>query len=207
MTKDSLFLLQGLTREEKERCWQSADCEERDYAKGEVIYDSARARRALGLVLSGQVQVFHGRVVMNTLEVGDVFGAAALFGSSREYVSTVRATRPCRVLFLPQETVSRWMAAVPTVGENYVRFLSDRIRFLNRRLSTLTAGQNDGKLWRFLLTKRDAAGAVTVAGGMSELAERLNMSRSSLYRSLDALTKDGRIRRQGNIVYIIKEES
>ncbi len=207
MIKDALFLLQGLTWTEKERCWQMADWEERDYAKNEIIYDSRLARRALGLVLSGQVQVLHGRVVMNTLQVGDVFGAAALFGSSEEYVSTVRAAHECRVGFLSQETVSHWMAALPTVGENYVRFLSDRIRFLNRRLATLTAGQADGKLWRFLLAKQDAHGTVTVSGGMSELAERLNMSRSSLYRSLDALSADGRIRRQGKTIVIIKEES
>lgn len=206
MERDNLFLLQGLSAAEKTRCWAMADCEERSYIKDEVIFDSRLARPALGLVLSGRAQVLHGRVVMNTLTAGDVFGAAALFGPPEEYVSTVRAASDCEVLFLSQDTVSRWMAAVPLVAENYVRFLSDRIRFLNRRLATLTAGQTQGKLWRYLLSKRDAQGCVTVPGGMRELAQRLDMSRSSLYRSLDMLTESGRISRQGKTILIREEE-
>ena len=143
---------------------------------------------------------------MNDLLVGDVFGVAALFGSDEEYPSTVIAETDCDILFIPQETVVRWMASVPRVAENYVRFLSDRIRFLNLRLSTLTAGQADGKLWRWLLAHRDENGVVTVTDGMSELAERLDMGRSSLYRSLDALTALGRIRRERKKIYILRTE-
>ncbi len=98
------------------------------------------------------------------------------------------------------------MAAVPRVGENYVTFLSDRIRFLNRRLSTLTAGQTDGKLWRYLLAHRGEDGVVSLPGGMTGLAETLNMGRSSLYRSLDALTAAGRICRQGKQIIVNHKE-
>ena len=160
----------------------------------------------LALVLKGHVRVLQGRVVMNDLLAGDVFGVAALFGSDEEYPSTVEAVTDCAVLFIPQETVVRWMATVPRVAENYVGFLSDRIRFLNLRLSTLTAGQTDGKLWRYLLDHRDEDGVVTVKEGMSELAERLDMGRSSLYRSLDALTELGRIRREKKKIYILRTE-
>lgn len=202
----ALFLFEGLTNEEVSRCRQLADVEERFFPKGETIYDPENACRALAFVLEGQVRVCHGRVVMNDLSAGDVFGAAALYGSSEPYPSTVMAVTPCRILLIPQETVSRWMTAVPKVGENYVRFLSDRIRFLNRRLSTLTAGQTDGKLWKYLLAHRDEDGVVTLSGGMTELAERLDMGRSSLYRSLDALTDAGRIRRQGKHIILLKTE-
>ena len=116
------------------------------------------------------------------------------------------AETDCSILFIPQDVVVRWMSSVPRVAENYVRFLSDRIRFLNLRLSTLTAGQADGKLWRWLLAHRDENGVVTVTDGMSELAERLDMGRSSLYRSLDALTEVGRIRREKKKIYILRTE-
>ncbi len=204
--KNALFLLQGLTEEEKVRCWQAAECEECTYQKGQVVYDASSARPALALVLSGQLRVLHGRVVMNDLHPGDVFGAAALFGSGEQYPSTVVAATACRVLLIPQEAVSTWMAAVPRVAENYVRFLSDRIRFLNRRLSTLTAGQTEGKLWRYLLAHADASGAVHLPGGMTELAECLDMGRSSLYRCLDNLSAGGKIRREGKTIVIINQE-
>ena len=199
-----LFLLDGLTCEEKEHCRQMAAPEELVFEKGQVIYDADHVQRALAFILEGHVRVMFDRVVMNDLYPGDVFGAAALFGSSEPYPSTVMAVTSCRVVLISQETVSRWMTAVPRVGENYVRFLSDRIRFLNRRLSTLTAGQADGRLWRYLLAHRDVEGVVLISGGMSSLAERLDMGRSSLYRSLDALVAAGYIRRDGKKIFIVK---
>lgn len=206
MSYNSLFLLQGLTEQERALCRQLAVTEERSYCKGDEIYTPGRAERALALVLEGHVRVFQGRVPMNDLLTGDVFGVAALFGTGEEYPSTVVAQSDCRILYIPQETVVNWMKEVPTVAQNYVGFLSDRIRFLNRRLSTLTAGQTDGKLWCYLLAHRDENGVVTVTDGMSELAERLDMGRSSLYRSLDSLTELGKIRRERKKIYILKTE-
>lgn len=207
MERDRLFLFEGVSPTEKVRCWAIDSGEETSFAKGEVIYDSEHAKRALALVLEGRVRVLHGRVVMNELHAGDVFGAAALFGEEDPFPTTVAARTDCRVLFIPQTTVSAWMAAVPRVGENYIRFLSDRIRFLNRRLATLTAGHTDGKLWRYLLAHRGEDGFVHLSGGLAELAKALNMGRSSLYRGLDALTADGKIVRRGKeIMVIIKEE-
>ena len=201
-----IFLLDGLTPEEVDHCRQMAAPQELVFKKGEIIYDANHVQRALAFVVEGHVRVTLGRVVMNDLFPGDVFGAAALFGAPEPYPSAVTAVTPSRVVLLSQETVSCWMAAVPRVGENYVRFLSDRIRFLNRRLTTLTAGQTEGRLWRYLLAHRGDDGVVQVAGGMTALAERLDMGRSSLYRSLDALTDVGWIRREGKKIYIIKLE-
>lgn len=202
----SLFLFEGLSENELEKCCHMAKTLEKRYCKGDVIYNYDDTPKALAIVVEGHVRVLHGRVVMNDLLSGDVFGVAALFGSDEGYVSTVVAETDCSIMFIPQETVVNWMATVPRVAENYVRFLSDRIRFLNMRLSTLTAGQADGKLWRYLLAHRDENGVVYVREGMSELAERLDMGRSSLYRSLDALTEVGRIRRERKKIYILRTE-
>lgn len=206
MKSSSLFLLKGLTKDQLELCQRLAQTEERSYCKGDTIYAPRMAKRALAMVMEGHVRVWQGRVPMNDLVKGDVFGAAALFGTDEEYPSTIVAESDCRVMFISQETVVLWMKEVPQVAENYVGFLSDRIRFLNRRLSTLTAGQADGKLWRYLLAHRDENGVIFVAEGMSALAERLDMGRSSLYRSLDALVLAGRIRRDRKKIYILQTE-
>ncbi len=206
MIKNTLFLLDGLSDADKADCWSIDAGYEQTFDKGAVIYSADHADRALALVLKGTVRVTHGRVVMNNLHAGDSFGAAALFGGDEPYPSTVTAHTACRVLFLPQQTVSRWMSVNPRIAENYIRFLSGRIRFLNRRLATLTAGQTDGKLWQYLLAHRDAQDIVQPDGGLSALAKSLDMSRSSLYRSLDVLVADGKIRRDGKTIEIIIKE-
>ena len=200
-----LFLLQGLSSAEREHYQAAIGEEPRSYRRGEVIYDRSHVRRALAWVLDGHLRVLHGRVVMNDLHPGDVFGAAALFGAEDAYPSAVTAATDCRVQFITQKTVSAWMAAEPRIGENYIRFLSDRIRFLNRRLATLTAGQTDDKLWRYLQAHRDSTGAVSLPDGMAGLAEHLGMGRSSLYRSLDALLAAGVVRREKKQIVLLED--
>lgn len=202
--KMSLFLLEGLSEQEQNRFLAMLPERERLYRRGETVYDSALAERALVWVLEGRLRVLHGRVVMNDLRAGDVFGAAALFGGAESYSSVVEAVTDCRLRFIPQETVSTWMRMNPQVGEGYVRFLSGRIRFLNGQLATLTAADADERLWRYLRAHGEPGGeAVHLPGGMTALAEHLGIGRSSLYRSLDALAAAGRIRREGRAIYLI----
>lgn len=202
----TLFLLRGLSAAEQEQYRAAIGAAPQSYRRGAVIYDRSRVRRALAWVLDGHLRVLHGRVVMNDLHPGDVFGAAALFGAEDAYPSTVMAATDCRVQFIGQETVSAWMAADPRIGENYIRFLSDRIRFLNRQLATLTAGQTDDKLWRYLQAHRDSAGVVPLPDGMGGLAEHLGMGRSSLYRSLDTLLAAGVIRREKKQIVLLEAQ-
>ena len=160
MKEVSLFLLKGLTREELELCQQLVQTEEKTYCKGDTIYTPQTAKRALAMVMEGHVRVLHGHVPTNDLVEGDVFGAAALFGTNEDYPSTIVAGSDCRVMYIPQETVVAWMKQVPQVAENYIGFLSDRIRFLNRRLATLTAGQADGLTLQRVKILLDVGGIV-----------------------------------------------
>ena len=48
---------------------------------------------------------------------------------------------------------------------------------------------------------------VTMPRSMSELAERLHMSRSTLYRCLEQLEQDGVLQRQGKGLHILSPQS
>lgn len=201
-----LFLLKGLSQDEIENCLRYKEEQYHHYRKGEVIYGPHCSQPALAYMLEGHARVMQGRVVMNDLFAGDTFGAAALFGSKESFPTTVVAVTECCLWLIPQETVCGWMEEVPRIAENYIRFLSDRIRFLNQRITTLTAGQGDDRLWHYLCKHQDEEGVVLPVGGMTALAERLDMGRSSLYRSLDALAAEGRIRRDGKKIIVCKSE-
>ena len=88
------------------------------------------------------------------------------------------------------------------VAENYIRFLTDRIRFLNRKITALTDGQSDDRLRRYLLEHGSETGEVELPGSMKELAQMLHMGRSSLYRSLDVLLAEKTVRREGRKLII-----
>lgn len=152
---DSLFLLQGLSEEERRTLWAGAPLPVR-FEKGESIYSCHAFRRALGVMLQGEAQVWRAgedgrRVVMNRLPAGSVFGAAALFGECEAYVTEISALRRCAVLFVSQQQASDWMRGHYAIAENYIRFLSGRIRFLNQKIAEFTDGQTEDRLVRYFL--------------------------------------------------------
>ena len=201
-----VFLFDGMPAEQLDALLGGLPPPER-FRRGARLYSRRRFRRALGIVLSGTVRVFRDegggrRVVMNQLGPAGVFGAAALFGDEAEYVTEIEAAEDCVVQFIGQEQMADLMRRDYRIAENYIRFLTGRIRFLNRRIAGFTGGQADERLSAYLLAHRGPDGLVKLPGSMVELAQTLNIARSSLYRSLDALEAAGKIRREGRKVFI-----
>ncbi len=136
------------------------------------------------MILSGEVQVFRSdgdgrRVVMNRLSAGQVFGAAALFGDTEAYATEIEALCPTRLVFISQAQMSACIARYPLVAENYIRFLSGRIRFLNHKIAGFTGGPTGNRLYHYLLEHRQPDGRVDIPVSMVELAQSLNIGRSS----------------------------
>lgn len=121
-------------------CWAELFLQQngqsRCFAKGEEIYSPAHYSKSLGILLRGKAVVERDQVLLNQLSAGECFGVAALFVQREQYVTTVRARTDCKVLFLSLEAMQRLLEN-PQVSLNYIRFLSDRIQFLNRRLPAL----------------------------------------------------------------------
>ena len=87
---------------------------------------------------------------------------------------------------------------------NYIKYLSDRIRFLNRKLDAFTAKLTEEKLYEFLLSQADSEGNVNLNFGIAELARRLKVGRTSNYRDIAALETKGLLNRCGHSFKILK---
>ena len=162
------------------------------FPAGEAVYQPHQFRRCLGFLLSGQVQVTNAALSVSVLEAGELFGAAALYNDLPDYATTLTARSPCRILFLPQEDVDRLLGEEHLLRQNYLRYLSGRIRFLSGRLGALAQTGAEGKLARYLLS----SGAPSVHAPATDLAKRLGLSRASLYRAFESLETEGLIRRE-----------
>ena len=167
------------------------------FGPGQVVYDPRHFRRSLGVVLSGQLQVAKGSLAVSVLGPGDLFGAAALYSDEPEFAATITAKGASRCLMLEQRLVDRLLAEQGQIRENYLRYLTGRVRFLSGRLQTLAQPGVEGKLARYLL----------VSGGSScpatQLCQRLGMSRASLYRAFAALEDSGLITRKGKTITVL----
>ena len=162
-----------------------------------VVYSPQDFRRSLAVVLDGQLRVTKGALAVSVLKAGDPFGAAALYSDEAEFAATVTAPRPSLCLMLEQQLVDRLLAEQSQIRENYLRYLTGRIRFLSGRLQTLSQPGAEGKLARYLLSGSGSSCPAT------ELCRRLGVSRASLYRAFSALEDSGLIRRTGKTITVL----
>lgn len=185
----------------QERQWLAAQAEYIQFSRGQVIYEGQCFRHCLGIVLEGEaiVRKKHGPP-LNVLQVGDCFGAAALFAPLQEYVTTVQARTPCRVAFLPDTVLQQLFLHCPQAAMDYIRFLSGRIQFLNRKIDSFTQPNVQQTVQRWLERNCGADGTVQVQGGYARLARILNVSRASLYRCLGQMEQQGYLHKQGDII-------
>lgn len=179
----------------------------RTYKADDVILSHENNQKHLVLILEGTAKVLSldsdRTVLLRTLNNGDVFGVAELFGGSEISISRVEAKNNCKVLFIPERSMGELLEKDKTVMYNYLNFLCCRIRFLNKRIACFTAGSAERRLAFYLdslaedVAENDFQIKVTPEVSMGALALMLDIGRASLYRALDTLTSDGFIEKDG----------
>ncbi len=162
-----------------------------------------RAGRGIGLIVCGNVLVMRAdmsdKVLLNRLGPGDLFGMANLYGSENQCTAVV-ADGDTEFLFLPEEECRRLVRENPRFAEEYIALLSDKIRFLNRRISDFSAPDVESKVARALLSGR------YISKTMTGLSRQLGIGRASLYRVLDLFEAEGLIQKNGRAVTVIDGE-
>lgn len=188
---------------------ETISCDDRCFISsskdGDDIIKVGSSSSALGLILEGNVLVYRKGgglpVLLQRLTAGKLFGASTLFSDSSEYLTELKAGSDCKVFFMPSEIISELIVGEPSFALDYVAFLSGKIRFLNERLSELSAPSALQKLSSYLL-KDDGR----IALSKVQLASALGIGRASLYRALDDLTEKGYISSDGKSVTVIDRE-
>ena len=205
-----LFLFRDTEQGFAERIAALEECTPQRFEAGKVIYEPSGFQKRLGVVMSGSAKVYGGKegnfTLLNILKEGGVFGAAAMFGDCGEYCSRIVAATGCRVVFISEELLRVMMEESPKVAVNYITFLSDRVRFLNRKIATFTADNTAGRLMQYILDKQgmQETDEVVLPVSMNKLAQALSISRASLYRAFDELENGGLIQRDGKTVRVCK---
>ena len=179
------------------------------FKKGEVIYSSDNFSPAVGLVLKGAAVAVTDNanaVVMKRFSAGMCFGAAAVFGNGDTYVSRIIAKKDTEIKLLNEELLTEIFALYPKTAINYIAFLSDKIRFLNGKLSVISCQNSEDTVYKYLISVTDTENYAQLPKSMTELSRMLGIGRATLYRCLDALEESGKILRENSKVKVIKNE-
>lgn len=204
---DNLFLLNGLSSDDKEAIISLFD-ETIIFKKGELIYSGDSFLRAIAVIVKGKaVAVTNNerQLIMKELPAGSCFGVAAVFGHNNSYVSRVTAQVDTEICFIKESVLTELFKKYPQTAINYITFLSDKIRFLNNKLSVISGSDAEDTVLKYLISLSDGKGYATIPVSMTMLAKMLGLGRASLYRSLETLEQSGNIIRENNRIKVIKK--
>ena len=202
------FLLKGLGDAERAHALALLSPSTERYEKGEVIASAGDTVTDLRFLALGSAEVFRDperRVLLNRLGVGDCFGAANLFCEASTYPTEIVAKSAVTCVSVSESRLTELFREIPTSALNYISFLSDRIRFLNRRVGDFSCGSAEKKVARLLLEASDSDGNVAL-GNLRAAAESMNLGRASLYRVLTSFTERELIVKDGKQIKILLKE-
>ena len=173
--------------------------------KGDQLYKNG----LLGLITSGTATIKRHNdigdvITIRTISQNELFGAASVFGNWKDGMSSIIADTTCEVLYITEEKFCDVLKKYPQISLNYITYLSDRIRFLNRKLDAFTAKSTEERLYEYLLSQADTDGNINLGFGMAEFSRRLQVGRTSLYRDIESLKSKKLISRDGHSFKILK---
>ncbi len=201
----SCFLFSKASEEEFSEFLKSGECFTLCFSKGQEVPFEKDGQKLLGILISGKLCALPegGQGAIKTFLSGELFGAASVFcKTGSEPFSKLKAEHNCKVFFITRKGIENLICSSPERALDYIGFLSDRVAFLNRRISTFTAGEALSRLAKFLL-ENSGEGKICRDINFSALAKSLDISRASLYRAKSELIRLGAISAEKKEVIIL----
>ena len=208
---ESCFLFKAISAEQIQSLMSECQYEIREFEAESYI---RLEKYPFGILLCGKAQILkhrgNAKVIFRQMKPSEAFGASYLFDTSDGYESLtdILAKTKCRVLFFTAESIKNLILSNALISENYIEFLTGRIRFLNQKIDSFTAGSAERKVIKFLLSlKADSEGSLILPISLQKVAETLDMGRASLYRILDSLSQKQLIEKNSKTIKITNREA
>lgn len=208
-------LLSQLSDEEIIRVKQ--DFRIRQYHKRDIVLQKGGHGDGLMFLLSGQAQVIDvtedGRAIgLRMLVPGDFFGEIALINSSTRSASVIAMTEVL-VGFLPAPAAMHLMSHSPTVANQMLKHLAQKIQRDSEIRALLSINNTSKRIYAFLVMqqkKQDDANAPAVVENLpthQDIANMVNTSRETVTRALLTLVQQGIVQKESHRLIIRDPEA
>jgi CRP/FNR family cyclic AMP-dependent transcriptional regulator len=200
-------LLAELSDEEMVRV--KGDIRFRQYTKRQVLLHKGGSGDGLLFLLAGQLQVVDitedGRAVgLRMLAPGDFFGEIALINNSTRSASVV-AMSEALVAFLPAPTALHLFTHAPSVANQMLRHLAQKIQRDSEFRSLLSINNTSRRIYTYLLLMQKNSPDGSALDNLpthQDIANMINTSRETVTRALLALAQQGIVRKDAHRLVI-----
>lgn len=185
------------------------------WRKGITIASQGERQAQFFVVLSGQLDVTRSRFdgsrhIIDMVGPGFACGAVTAFAPDPRWPADVHASEPTQALVVPTMSL---MAANPASPSRQlllqwsVRLLAERAAHLNQRAELLSRRGLRARLAFFMMHNCDERGMVDIALTRQELADSLQVSRSSMTRELGRMAAEGLVALHGRAFEVLDSQT
>lgn len=202
------FLFKGMEKEEVSKLIFGMNFSCRTYSVTDLLYSPEDCERRVGFVVRGECTVERrseneGVVIpLNKIAKGECFGILSVFSPDEEFPTFIRASKECEILFIDAIEFVDLIKKNSAVAMNTIKFMGNRISFLNKKISTFSPNNTRQKVANHLYYLSKQMGE-SFRMNCKKTSDTLNIGRASLYRSIDSLVADGIINYSVGIIKIL----
>ena len=202
-------VFKGLTEEETKSALKCLKAYIKEYNKGDVIYHSGSVVDAIGLVVSGGVNIEQNDVwgnvsILDNIGAGRVFAEAYVCAKKAILMIDVVAAEPSKILFLNMniiaETCDNSCPFYMKIVQNMLSIMAEKNLNLSRKISHTTPKSIRDRLLSYLSYQAAVQGRnqFEIPFNRLQLANYLCVDRSALSNELGKMKRDGLISYEKN---------
>ncbi len=207
---NNIFIFKTLNKEEIARLIQANELESCSFRRGDCIFSKNRNEKKMGFIFSGKAEVRKPKndgnySVLNQLIEGDSFGVLSVF-SEEEFPTEIYALKNSQVIFISEAKIKELIIEYPKISENIIKFMAERIIFLNRKIRTFSGTYAEDRLFSYLLGKWEDNERREFTLNFKKCSDAINAGRASVYRAVSSLEEEGVISTNGKLIKLLKTE-
>lgn len=195
-------LFRGMSEQEAKDVLVCLQAEKKSFSKGETIYHMGDAIHAMGMVLTGGVNIENDDIwgnknILDNIGPGQVFGETYACLPGEPLMVNVVAAEECEVLFLEVSrlltTCSNSCGAHQRLVQNLLWVTAQKNLALSRKIFHTTPKSIRGRLLSYLSAQAVRAGSnqFIVPFNRQQMADYLCVDRSAMSNELSKMKQEG----------------
>ena len=206
-----LRMFDGIQSEKYDDVIEKLDGYEVNYKIGDIIWHQGEKQEFMAVLLAGAVPAANlsrlEQQKMVRFYAGNTFGEAVAFGQADSWVE-VGAVEDSRILFISAKKIleNRTDEDLINVGMNCLKEMASKFAMVNMKNKLLSEPRLRNRIIMYLMNmQKNDDGTVTVPYKQKELAQYLNVNKTSFNRELARMKDEGIIDIDGHKVKLLAD--